>query len=154
MKSSSRSLVIFGAVIGLLVVVALVMVLVTSGQPIKLFSADTPEGVVQRYLLALDMGDYVTAWSYLAPQPSDKPMTFDDWRRSFNFQATRPAYKATLGATQVTGDLATVEVIIDTFRQSNGLFNNPVSTNRVIFSLQRSGATWKITDPTYVYWLY
>ncbi len=154
MKSSSRSLVIFGAVIGALALLALVLVLVTSKQPVKLFAEDTPEGVVQRYLLAIDAGDYQAAWNYLAPQPSDKPMTYDDWRRSFFYPATRPAYKATLGSVQVNSNQATVEVIIDTFRQSDGLFNNPVSTTRINFSLTHTSQGWKITDPTYVYWLY
>ena len=97
MKSSSRALAIFGAVIGLLAVVALILVLVTSNQPVRLLPENTPEGVVQRYILALDRGDYPGAWSFVAPQPSEKPMTFEDWRRSMAFPAERPAYKATLG---------------------------------------------------------
>jgi hypothetical protein len=146
---------IFGAVIGVLALVALVMVLATSNKPVKLLPDDTPEGVVQRYILAIDQGDYLSAWNYLSPAPIDKaPQTYEDWRRSFSFGGTRPAYKATLGPTHLNGDMATVEVIIDTFRQTDGLFNNPVYTNRVAFSLTRMGTGWKITDPTYVWWIY
>ena len=154
MKSSGRSLVIFAGAIGGLALVALILVLVTSNQPVKLFAEETPEGVVQRYLQALDRGDYQAAWTYLSPQPSGQTMTFEEWRRNFLSPATRAAYKATLGPVQITGDQATAEVIIDTFSQSDGLFNNPVYTNRITFFLTRSGASWKITDPIYVYWLY
>jgi hypothetical protein len=154
MTSSRRVLLFFGAVIGLLAVVALVLVLITSNQPVRLLPENTPEGVVQRYILALDQGDYAVAWSFLAPQRFEKPMTFEDWRRSMNLPGERPAYKATLGQINITGDFATVEVVIDTFRNYGGLFDNPVNTNRVLFSLQRTGPTWKITDPFYVWWIY
>ena len=155
MKSSNRALAIFGAAIGLLALVTLVLVLVTGNRPVKLLPGDTPQGVVQRYLLAIDQSDYLTAWNYLAPQvPDGKPQTYEQWRQSFTYPADRPAYKATLGASRIDGGQATVDVVIDTFRQYNGLFGNPVSTTRITFFLQQDGGTWKITDPTYVSWIY
>lgn len=154
MRTSSRALAIFGAAIGLLTLVALIMVLVTSGRPVELRPEDTPEGVVQRYMMAIDKGEYLTAWSYLEPPYVEKPQTFEDWSRSLSFQGARAAYKATLGPTKISGSFATVEIIIDTFRQSSGLFDNPVNTNRVVFSLRWNGSAWKITDPVYIWWIY
>jgi len=149
MKSSSRALAIFGGVLGLLIVVTLVLVLVTANQPVRLLPESSPEGVVQRYFLAIDEADYATAWSYLAPRPPGDRLTFEDWQRGFAFTTDRPAYKATLGETKITGEQATVEVVIDVFRRPGGLFDNPVNTNHVSFFLRRESGSWKIIDPIY-----
>ncbi len=154
MKPSSRALLIFGAAIGLLAALTLVLVLTTANRPVALLPEDEPEGVVQRYLIAIDEGDYAAAWSYLSPRPPDDRMTYEDWLVSVTPSPNQPAYKASLGETSISGDKATVEVIVDVFRERGGLFDNPVSTSYVTFVLNRDGASWKITSPTYVWWRY
>jgi len=155
MKSSNRLLVIFGGVIGLLAIITLAVVLATANQQPPLLPQGTPEGVVQRYLLAIDSGDYQAAYGYLSFPPGDKTTTYDMWRQSFNYpSSTRPAYKATLIRSVTSGDSASVDVSIDVFRPSGGLFENPVSTSMVSFTLQRISGSWKITSPTYVWWWY
>ncbi len=155
MKSSNRLLIIFAAVIGLLAVVTLAVVLVTGNRQPQLLPAGTPEGTVQRYLLAIENGEYLTAYNYLYFQPDNKIDTFEMWRQSFNNPySTRPAYKATLVRSSTSGDSATVDVSIDVFRGGMGPFNNPVSSTVIQFNLQRIDGAWKITNPTYVWWLY
>jgi hypothetical protein len=154
MKTSNRMLLIFAAIIALLAVVTLAIVLATGNKQPVLLPEGTPDGTVQRYLLAIDSGDYQTAYNYLSFPPGDKTTTYDIWRQSFNYPSTRPAYKANLVKTSITGDNAIVDVSIEVFRGGGGLFNNPSSSSLITFNLQLIGGAWKITNPTYVYWLY
>jgi hypothetical protein len=152
MKTSNRWLLIFGAAIGALVIVAIVLVLTLPAKEAPLLPEDTPEGTVQRYLLALEAEDYATAWSYLSPPASEK-LTYEDWMRSAVSSGEKPGLKATLGKSAITGSTATVDVVVDVFRPS-GPFDNPVSTNHFSFVLTKQGTSWKITSPTYVWWFY
>ena len=153
MKPSSRWLLIFGAAIGVLVIVAIVLVF-TMGRPggAPLLPEDTPQGTVQRYFLALQAEDYVTAYSYLSPPPSAK-LTYDDWVRSIYTPTEKSEWKVTLGKKAVSDSEATVDVVIDVFRPG-GPFDNPVSTQRVTFFLKQEGTSWKITSPWDVWWLF
>jgi len=152
-KPSSRWLLIFGAAIGVLVIVAIVLVF-TMGRPggAPLLPEDTPQGTVQRYFLALQAEDYVTAYSYLSPPPSAK-LTYDDWVRSIYTPTEKSEWKVTLGKKAVSDSEATVDVVIDVFRPG-GPFDNPVSTQRVTFFLKQEGTSWKITSPWDVWWLF
>jgi hypothetical protein len=152
-KSSKRWLIIFGAAIGFLVIVAIVLVFTMSRQEgASLLSEDTPEGVVQRYILALQEKEYVTAYSYLSP-PADEELTYEKWRESFGGYGEQNEARVTLGESAVTGNEATVEVTVDVFR-AGGPFDNPVSTQRITFFLKQEGASWKIKSPTYVWWFF
>ena len=108
---------------------------------------DTPEGTVQRYLLALEAEDYQKAYSYLSTK-----MTYETWRRLEVMSEERPEVKVTLGKSTVTGNEATVDVVVDVFRPG-GPFENPVRTNHTTFFLKKEGTSWKITSPTDVWWL-
>jgi len=151
-KSSSRLLLAFGAVIGALVIVAIVLVLTMPTHETPLLPEDTPEGIVQRYFLALQAEDYVTAYSYLSPPPSEK-YPYEEWSGPFTSPGEKPGFKVTLGKSAVKDSEATVEVVVDIFRPS-GPFDNPVRTNYVTFFLKKEGTSWKITSPWDVWWLF
>jgi hypothetical protein len=155
MKSSNRALAVFGAVIGILALTALVLVLIKGNSPVELLPEDSPQGVVQRYMIAIDEGDYAAAWGYLAPRPDGEKLAYDAWLRSVMAPSSgSSSYRATLGDTSVSGDSATVEVIVDHLRSQDGIFGDPVDTSRVDFFLQKLDGAWKISDPVYVWWLY
>jgi hypothetical protein len=152
-KPSSRWLIIFGAAIGALVIVAIALVFTLGGpRSTPPLPENTPEGTVQRYFLALQAEDYVTAYSYLSPPPSAK-LTYDDWVRSIYTPAEKSEWKVTLGKSAVTGSEATVNVVIDVFRAGEPL-DNPVHTHHVTFFLKQEGTSWKITSPWDVWWLF
>ena len=152
MKASNRLLLGFGIAVGVLVIVALVLVLTIPTQETRLLPENTPEGIVQRYFLALEAEDYVKAYSYLSPPPSDK-LTYEEWRRRFVISEERPGWKVTLGKSVVRDNEATVDVGVDVFRP-RGPFDNPVSTQHVTFFLKKEGTIWKITSPTHVWWFF
>ena len=153
MKSSNRLLLWFGAVIGALIALSIILVAVTARQPEKTLPENTPEGTVQRYLLAITNGDYQKAFAYLSQAPQAR-LNYDDWVRQLgNNRPSSSSWKASLGKTTVTGNQATVNIVVSVFTPS-GPFSDPVRTNNVSFILQKSGDSWLITSPTYVYWIY
>jgi hypothetical protein len=157
-KSSSRWLLIFGAAIGVLVIVAIALVF-TMARPGSepLLPEDTPEGTVQRYLLAIQDADYMTAYSYLS-FPPDKQVSYEAWKARATGYKEEHGIKVTFEESTVTGNEATVYVIFDVFRADepfeNLPFEDPVYTRHCTFSLKREGTSWKITSPTYVNWYF
>lgn len=152
MKSSKRLLAIFTGAVVLLALVTLLLVLIGGNKPIEMLPEGSSEGTVQRYLLAINDGEYLEAFSYLSPLPEEK-LTYENWQTSFNYPSERPAYRVTLGHSSTSGDDATVEVVVDVFRNGSP-FDNPVNSNHVVFILKRISGTWKITSPTWVWWIY
>ena len=158
MNSSRRWLVIFAIAIGVLVLATVSLVLFTKNSQVTLLSADTPQGTVQRYLIALQEKDYQKAYSYLSFDSSLKMpyMSYNDWLSSVSAMPgtyNQTAWKATLGKVTLDGDNATVEVTIDTFR-AGGLFSNSQNSQIIPFQLSRTAGVWFITSPNYVYWIY
>lgn len=152
MKSSSRSLLIFGVAIGVLVIVAIVLVLTIGGaREVPLLPEDKPGGIVQRYFLALEDGDYLKAYNYLSSEVKDE-LAYNEWYPGMGPE-DKPEWQVTLGDSTVTGDEATVEVVIDVFHAGDP-FGNSVYTRHITFFLQQEGTSWKITSPTYVWFLY
>ena len=151
--NSRRWLIIFGIIIGALAIATISLVLLTKNNQVALLPEDTPQGTVQRYLVAVQQQDYRTAYNYLSFDPSQKITTYDDWLRQMPQMQYQSTWKATLGQTTQTGDSATVQVNIDTFRP-DGPFVSPARSQLLIFQLARIGGKWLITSPTYIYWIY
>jgi hypothetical protein len=132
------------------------LVLLTKGNEVTLLPEDKPQGTVQRYLIAIQDKDYPQAYSYLSFDTSGQITTYDDWLRSVTVMPetySQPAWKATLGKTTQNGDNATVEVTIDTFR-TGGLLGDSQFSQYITFQLTKSGNSWFITSPTYIFWIY
>jgi hypothetical protein len=147
-------LLIFGVAIGVLVIVAIVLVFTLAGRgSTSLLPEDTPKGIVQRFFLALEAEDYQKAYSYTS-FPSDRPK-YEEWRDSAissREERGSESMRVTLGEAVVNGNEATVDVVVDVV--SPGVpFENPVRTNHTTFSLKKEETSWKITSPTYVWWL-
>jgi hypothetical protein len=155
MKSSSRFLIGFGIALAVVVVVAVALVLTTRGS-VTLLPEDTPQGVVQRYLMAVQEKDYSKAYGFLRVDQNNTKLTYDEWLKQLPVpypRSQQSSWKATLGHISETGSDATVEVIIDTFRPG-GPLANPVNSQLVIFQLKKVGNAWFITSPPYLYWIY
>lgn len=155
MNSSRRWLIVFTIVISVLVTATISLVLLTKGNEVTLLPENTPQGVVQHYLIAIQEKNYQKAYDYLSLDPSQKITTYNDWLQMVGqpYVSNQSAWKATLGKTTPNGDYATVEVTIDTVRPG-GPFDNPVRSQQIIFQLRIVGGKWLITSPTYIYWIY
>jgi hypothetical protein len=156
MNSSRRWMVVFALVIGILVVATVSLVLFNNGKKVTLLPEDAPQGIVQRYLIAVQNKDYQQAANYLSFGASGPFTTYDDWLRSVTVMpetSNQTTWKATLGEVTQNGDYATVEVIIDTFRAA-GVFGGSQVSQPISFQLTKTGNSWFITSPSYIYWIY
>ncbi|MDD5039311.1 MAG: hypothetical protein PHN78_08390 [Dehalococcoidales bacterium] len=137
-----------------LIVLTVVLVSVM-GNNVTQLPENTPDGVVQHFLQAVQDGDYPRAYSYMKVAENAKPVTYEDWLTSVNRPLGIPSvsWRATLGETKITGDTAMVVVIIDIFQQQ-GPFQNPIRSQTEYFNLTKIDGTWYITTRPYIYWLY
>ncbi|GAA1060461.1 hypothetical protein [Agromyces bracchium] len=128
-----RTLVVILAVLGVLVVVALIAVF-TRGEPAQL-DESTPEGVVQRYSAAVIDGDEAAAMEYLDPAVAEDcvRMPFGD----------RAGMRVTLVDTTERDDTADVDVLIVTTFDS-GPFGSSEYEEPGVFDLVRVGGEWRI----------
>jgi hypothetical protein len=155
MNSSRRWLIIFTIVIVVLVLATTLLVLLTGENEADLLPEDSPEGIVQRYLIAVQERNYQEAFDYLLFDPSEEIESYDDWVRMRGVPriAEGVTWKATLGQTIQNVDNATVQVIIETLRPG-GPFDNPVRSRQISYELKRIDGQWLITSPTHIYWIY
>ena len=121
-----------GIAVGVLVAVAVAFTFIRSPQ----LDPATPEGVVQRYLQAVIEGRRAEARSYL----SDRLQRECDSR--FPRHLSHDAYRIEWMETVVDGSGAEVEVLVAEHR---GIFDSYHEFD-AFFSLQLSGAEWRITD--------
>jgi hypothetical protein len=155
MKTSHRWLVIFGAILGALMIAVIALVLVRPGETDTLLPADTPQGTVQRFLTAYKDRNYAEAASYLnladAGVDSPKGSPADAWRQATLNPPPEGAWKATLLHTDIYGDQAAVTVEISFFRTDAAL-PNPSVTSQFSFELTRQSDGWRITGLPYFWW--
>lgn len=144
-----RFLIAILAGIGLLVVAAFVLFFVRQSN-LNYVSDDTPEGVVQNFVLALHKGDYEKAYTYLA-EGENKP-AYEDFRRPFAMkQVDISSSDVQITDTQILGDTATVGVL---FSQFNGPFSSGGYRNSERAELKLEQNRWKIRQMPYPYWYY
>ena len=155
MKTSGRFLLVFGFVILIVVAVAVALSVIGGNAPVKMLSEDTPEGVVQRFLMAVKEGDYAKAYTYLSPLPEDSRIyTYEEWIRSTQSRDVNSSWKASIVKSTVKGNDATVDVNIDRFRLPDSPMTNPVYNYSIRFVLQKENGKWMINSPVDIYWLY
>ena len=156
MKSAKRLLLGIGIAITAMAVIA--VILVFTQKNITLLPQDTPQGTVQRFLIAVQDKDYPEAYSYLQITEKDVKVSYDDWVRfdiPMMSSTSQPAWKATLGQTTISGNNASVEVFVDTFRPNgNGPFGSSTYTQLIMFQLTKAGNSWLINTRPPLYWLY
>lgn len=155
MKTSGRFLLVFGLVILVVVGVAVALAVVGGNAPVKMLAEDTPEGVVQRFLMAVKERDYAKAYTYLSPLPENsKIYSYEEWIRSTQSRNVNSSWKASIVNSMVKENDATVDVNIDIFRLPGSPMTNPVYSHSIRFVLHKENGKWMINSPVDIYWLY
>ena len=154
MKGTDKFL--FGIVIG-------VILLALSAFGISMLRADpaymeedTPTGVVNNYLVALQEEDYERAYGYLYSRLPGYPKDADQFyadiiNSSWSFRTERSP-SLTIVKEDLYGTMATVTVDEEIFYEGI-LFDGGQSSNRFTFKLFKTGDTWKIREAKF-YWFY
>jgi len=135
--------------IGVLVIVALSLFFMRRGEA-HYTAEDTPEGIIQNYILALQKKNFEKAYGYLAEDKA-KP-DFARFREFFvtSFESYNRA-GLTFGTSSITGDTAFVTVVIQ--RNYGGPFNE-LSREHETVDLVRQNGQWKIRKFPNPFWGY
>jgi hypothetical protein len=150
MKSSNKWLLGFGSALGILVILAIILVLTMPGSDeVELLPESTPEGVVQRYVIAIKNQDYGEAYGYLSASAiadEGRYNSFEEWSRMFLNRDRGDPWRAVIGEAEYFDNKAFVDVTIEIF-SPEGLFGDPVREMYYPFTLEQEGGVWKITSP-------
>lgn len=141
------------AVVGLLTIAALVVGLVGAGKE-KVLPEDSPEGIVQSFLLAVQDGDYKNAYDYLGSKLKASCV----YER---FLEQRPRgqieeMQATLAGTKTFDGQAEVKIVVTQFRTSGPFldpFDSPASSYPETYILVQEDGKWRFAQmPWPLYW--
>lgn len=110
---------------------------------------DSPQGVLQNYVLALEKSDYQRAYGYL--RDADLKPEYEYFRQAFlnkTLDPTRTAIK--IGETKLVGDEAIVSVVV--ISSSSGPFGNTSRESSNALLVNSVSGDWKIANLPYPYW--
>jgi len=142
-----RALFVILAVIGLLVILAVVLYILRA-EPQEYVSDLSPAGVVHNYVLALQNGDYARAYSYI--HESGKKPTLTTFQRSFlRTESTLSHAGVHLGEVEIIDENALVTLTI--VHSSEDPFDTGWDeTTKALLVLQ--DGEWKIASMPNPYW--
>ena len=143
-----RFLFIILGVIGALVVIALALFFVRRGMQ-AYGPEDSPNGVANNYVLALQMGDFKRAYTYLS-EGSGKPTELTFQQEFSNRQLDISSASIQIDPAVIAGDSASISV---TLQYNNGPFGESYP-NMQNGTLVRQGGVWKINSLPNPYWGY
>jgi hypothetical protein len=154
-KSPDKFLIAIVAGAVLLVLAAFVVVL---RQPIPAYLPEnTPEGVMNNYLLAIQKDNYTRAYGYLSPSLAGYPSTVaafasDVGQYSWQFGQDGDNTSFEISDSELFGNDAVVTIQVTHFYRG-GLFDNGSSVESTQFTLNRAGESWQIVDGGYYFWV-
>lgn len=128
-----------------LAVAGLIVALVTSRGAATL-PADSPEGAVQRYLLALEDEDYREAYAYLSAS-SQRACSFEDFLQNASYRDVRGSRMTLEDIRRLDGTaIVTAEV---TVFDLDVPFDPYEYTYRETFNLRLEEGQWRLVSPAY-----
>jgi hypothetical protein len=142
---------LIGILIGIAVLIVVALTVFFSRKDnLNYVADDTPDGVVQNYVVALHKRDFDKAYGYLAELES-KP-TLEQFHQSFLNHSIDPANAGVeIGKAEIVGDSASVNLGV-VYGQSD-----PFSSgyrNADYAQLVRQNGNWKIKQMPYQFWAY
>jgi hypothetical protein len=156
MNADNRSLALVAGGVVAVAVIAVVVVLATSGREPTSYPESTPQGVVQRYLLAHDAGDVAAAHAYFSASVREA-VDLETYRTMFigdEYPAPPSAVRRVLfdGTTERGGDPETVVVRLTVEEVYGQGIEGEISRNvyEVPMILEPDG--WRIDE--LLVWLY
>jgi hypothetical protein len=140
----SRSLLYIGAGILALLVISVVAVLAIGPTATPDYDADSPEGTLQRYLVAYEDDDLDAAYEYFSERVKEQ-MSVDMFRRSIDmYQGAPGAQRVLFQGTSGDGDRVSVDLVVEYFYDDG--FGGGSSSQPRRVSMVREDGEWRIDD--------
>jgi len=146
---ADRTLLLIGAGILALVVVAAVVVLLLGSREPTTFPADSPEGVVQRHLAAFEDGDFGAAHAFFSAdvQIDIDLETYERTARDYGGYQGDTSRRILFDRTDVDGDVARVHLTVEEYYGGGPFGGGETYRSPREIRLIREGGSWKIDDP-------
>ena len=148
-EGPGRSILLIGAALAALVIVSVVTVVAAGGRGVQTYPADSPEGALQRYLRAIEDGDYEDAYTYFS---SEVQAVFPE--REFADAGGSPGRfdgnterTVRVERVDVRDDEATVHLSVEEYLDT-GFGSSEYGYQRSVRLVRDEGA-WKIDEPLY-----
>ncbi len=143
---STRWLAGTGAAIAVLVIASVLAAVLAGGGDAETFPEDSPEGVVQRYLQALQDDDFQTAYGYLGPALREG-CTLEEFRYRTRWNSDED-HRVVLEGTEVLGGRTIVMVRVSQVR-TDAPFAPSESSYQREYTLERQEGAWRFTEPAW-----
>jgi hypothetical protein len=146
---ADRTLLLIGAGILALVVVAAAVVLLLGSREPTTFPADSPEGAVQRHLAAFEDGDFETAYSFFSSDvQADLDLeTYERTAREYGGYLGGTSRRVLFDRTDLDGDVARVHLTVEEYYGGGPFGGGDTYRSTREIRLIREGGSWKIDDP-------
>ena len=141
--SSGRWLAGITTAVGALVVISVVVALATGTDTPPLLAEDTPEGTVQRYIIAFQDADYTAAYALLTEDAHER-CPIEEFRKQRRL-GDRDDARVRLDATRPAGDDVEVSVSVTRFSGSPP-FGVSEHTSTYYYLLTETDEGWRIAD--------
>ncbi|HEX7171661.1 MAG TPA: hypothetical protein VF365_03515 [Candidatus Limnocylindria bacterium] len=148
-READRTLLVIGAGILALVIVAAAVVLVLGSREPTTFPADAPEGVVQRHLAAFEDGDFEAAYAYFSANVQSD-MDLDSYERTvreYGGYQTGTSRRILFDRTDLDGDVARVHLTVEEYYGGGPFGGGETYRSTREIRLIREGGSWMIDDP-------
>jgi hypothetical protein len=143
-SASALWLIVIAAGAAILIVVSVVLNLLADDRADELLPADTPEGTVQRYLLALSEDEVPAAYDYVGDELKET-CTLQHFIQTSSYQRERDFSARLSGTTKIDdGYLVVVEIGEPGFDPP---FGQGQYSYTVTFSLAQEDGGWRISEP-------
>jgi MecA-like transpeptidase family protein len=147
--STNRSLLIIGAGVLALVVVAAAIVLLAEGRDPRSFAPGSPEEAMQRYLAAWDERDYEGAYAFFSEEIRAST-TLDEYQnqvRAYGDGLPIENTAAYIDDVEGTGDRVTLHLTIEQFYDDGGPGGGSTYRNQRAVRMVREADGWKVDEP-------
>ena len=144
--SSTRWLTGIAVLILFLIALSVAVTLLNREEEATLLAEDTPEGTVQRYLLAIEEGDIKAAYEYLGSGLQEE-CTISHLRDTRRWVEAENMGVSLQGTRPFDGEVE-VEVLITRF-YVDPPFGSGESSNAVRYMLAQEDGNWRFVDPPY-----
>lgn len=147
MPTRNRSDLLLLAIVAAIILLVIVAFVIIANRPRPAYQdVDSPEGVVQDYLLALQLGDYERAYNYLAPEityPGSTEEFFDSLREQPWAFTTDDNYSLIIESSEPISDRS-VAVTVRLIYSNNTLFGGDGYAETFQMRLVNDGQGWEL----------
>lgn len=150
-RGSDRTLLYAGAGIIAVVAITAAVVLMLGGREPASFPADSPEGIVQRYLAAFEEGDFEAAHAYFSSEVQSELdlEAYEQMTREYGFFPGDTSRRVLFDRTETDGDGATVHLTVEEYYGGGTTLFGGGETYRSPrqIRLVREEGEWRIDEP-------